>query len=157
MSFLGDIAKGVGIIGGIIAAPATGGASLALTGGLLGEMGAEKQANAATTATQQEIESANRAIALQQKIYQQQQQNLAPYMQLGASSLGNLQALAGRPIVSQNPSGFGYTARGSMPPAMSFGGGNSGMVMLRAPNGETKTVPANQAQQYVARGASVVG
>lgn len=68
--------------GGIIA----GGASIA--SGLIG-------ANAATTAANDQLQAANNATNAQLSIYNQTQQNLAPYNQIGQSALTQLASLFG--------------------------------------------------------------
>lgn len=66
----------------LIGAGIAGGTSLAA---------AKMQSNAAQNAAQTQTNAANTALGLQGQMYQQQQQNLAPYMQTGYAAGQNLQ------------------------------------------------------------------
>jgi len=126
--------------------------------------GANKAAKASEKAAAQQAQSAREALALQGQMYQQTRSDLAPYRQEGAQGLTALTALLGLP-----PTGASGAAPGVLSPAptapTSLGpplpgqygppGSLSGsMVMLRAPNGQTKAVPASQVDYYLARGAT---
>lgn len=76
-----------------IAAPLIiGGASLA--SGIIG-------ANAASKASDAQAQAAANALAFQQQVYQQNQQNLQPYMQAGTNALGQLSQIYGPNGVTQ--------------------------------------------------------
>jgi hypothetical protein len=72
----------------------TPGVGAAVSGGL-GLVGSILGSNASKDAANTQANAANRASDLQMQQFQQMQQNLAPYMQLGASTIPQLQQLLG--------------------------------------------------------------
>jgi hypothetical protein len=58
-----------------------------------GGLSGQTAANASLSAAQMQTQAANHAADLQNQQFSQLQANLSPYMQLGSSSIGNLQAL----------------------------------------------------------------
>jgi len=114
--------------------------SMAIGGGI----SAYLQYRAAKKASEQQGQSAQDALAVQQQQYQQSRQDLGPYRQQGGQGLTALSGLLGMPTP------------GPEPPPVPLGGvpQPGAMVMLRAPNGQQKAVPANQVDYYVSRGAT---
>lgn len=55
------------------------------------------QSNAAKDAAEKQQDATNQAFGLQQQVYRNTQQSLAPYSDLGTGALGNLRQLAGVP------------------------------------------------------------
>jgi len=125
--------------------------------------GANKAAKASEKAAAQQAQSAREALALQGQMYQQTRSDLAPYRQEGAQGLTALTALLGLPPA---PAGAPVTGLPGLPtpqartpnPGAVYTGHSAvprdAMVMLRAPNGQTKAVPASQVDYYLARGAT---
>lgn len=113
-------------------------------------------AHASNKAANEEQQAGDRALQVQQREYQQAQQQLAPFRAMGTSTLGSLYNLAEQAPVTASPTGFGYSAPTLPPMTGSFGSlaASMDMVMLRAPNGQTQAVPANQVGHYLARGAT---
>lgn len=139
------------LLGGIIAA-----------GGAIGS--AAIQAHAASKATDAEVKANNNALNVAQQQYGQTQQMLQPFIS------GQNTAALQRPVTGAGgyTPGVGLTAptvaRSAAPntfqpaaPQMGAPASQGGMVMLQAPTGETRRVPAGQAQMYIARGAKVIG
>ncbi len=96
--------------------------------------GAALQNRAAGKAVDAQTEASNKALALQQQMYQQQQQSTQPYQQLGQTALGRLGAMPqntaqfnpsnysqGAPIQQPGQSPFGMS--GGQPPTMQPMGG----------------------------------
>src|SRR5262252_3390165 len=104
------------------------------------------QAHAAGKAAQQQQQAADRALALQQQMYQQTRSDLAPYMGAGNQGLTSLTSLLGV--------GGGPQAGMSGPPPPL---GQGATVLLRAPDGTQQAVPAALAGHYLSRGATRVG
>jgi len=146
--------------------------------------GAHRAGKAADKAAQLQSDAADRALAVQQQQHEQTRTDLAPYRGAGESSLSALTAFLGLPPTAapaapaaapappaaptgappsrvlpqlQTPAGggtsygpgHGYVAAPASQPG-------SALVMLRAPNGQTKQVPADQVAYYLARGATQV-
>ena len=147
---------------------------LAIAGGsaILKLFGAKKSADAAKEAARIQAQSAQTALNLQQQLYGQSRADLDPYRQHGVQGLTALSALMGHPQPAPSPPvgpQIGTVQpgqRGPLPPgatptgyAVNRGtvpglpGGPGSMVLLRAPNGQTKPVPADQVDYYLARGA----
>lgn len=135
----------------LITAPITGAFNMA---------GSKKQAEAAEDALN---------FAKQQKA--QQATAAAPYLSLGQMAVGRLPNLAAsgptmgppRPFSTQ-PNATAGAPLGQMgqptaptQPPMGVAGQPPAMVMVQAPTGETRQVPYAQAQQFVQRGAKIVG
>lgn len=148
---------------------------LAIAGGsaLLKLFGAKKSADAAKEAARIQAASAQQALNLQQQLYGQSRADLDPYRQHGVQGLTALSALMGHPQPAPSPwvgPQVGQASpqqRGPLPPgatptgyAVNRGtvpglpGGPGSMVLLRAPNGQVKPVPAEQVDYYLARGAT---
>lgn len=149
---------------------------IALTAGsaIMKLFGAKKSADAAKKAAEIQAQSTREALNLQQQLFQQSRADLAPYRDSGVSALAAGQQLMGlSPTAAPSmvplsqigtvqpgqrgplppgatPSGYAVN-RGTVP---GLPGGPGSMVLLRAPNGQTKPVPADQVQYYLARGAT---
>lgn len=81
-----------------------------------------------------------------------QMRNLPNYGGRGVPTpLGGYEGGAVTTPLGQRPNTLGAINSGAQPP------GAGGMVMLRAPNGQTKAVPAALAPHYLAKGAVRVG
>lgn len=143
------------VIGGIIVAAGTVGA-------------AEIAANSASSAAKQEQQAGQQALGLATTQFNAGTQALAPYQYGGPALAGLNHPVTNQPYhpVTTSPlAGYGLpTAPTSYAPiapnarslALGQSQGGTGMVLLRAPTGEIKQVPTNQAQQFIARGATVV-
>jgi len=148
--------------------------------------GAHKQAKAAEKASEQQQGAANHALQYLapgafggggggsgfgggpygQALQIAQEQNalgragLQPFAAAGTQGMTALSSLLGLPAQA----GVGAPAMpapvnraGMAPPQMAGGmGGAQGMVMLKAPTGQTQAVPATQVDFYLARGAQRV-
>lgn len=114
-----------------------------------GLVGAKMQSSAAKNAAKTQAGSADKALALQERIYNQNRQDQMPWLNAGGSAVSQLARLTGvgGGGLSQNQ-GQGY------PYAMNMSGGpqrsplaslaNAGqMVTLKAPNGMTKQFSAD--------------
>jgi hypothetical protein len=162
--FLAPTAAGGGL-GGFLKSPlgimSLVGAGGDITGSLINARAAEK-------ASKQQQEAINRALAMQGPLYdralaiaeQQHTQgraDLQPYATAGTQGVTALTALLGLPAAAA-PAAPRMTSPGgpALQPLSSVAGSGGGMVQLRAPNGQTKQVPADQAQYFVARGATRV-
>lgn len=117
---------------------------LAIAGGsaILKLFGAKKSADAAKEAAKIQSASAQQALNLQQQLYGQSRADLDPYRQHGVQGLTALSALMGHPQPAPSP------------PVPGVPGQPGALVLLRAPNGQTKQVPADQVNYYLARGAT---
>src|SRR3569833_513732 len=80
------------IVGGIGAAGSLGGAAL---GSSAAKDAASTQANAANQAAQYQYQASQNALDFQKQQYNQTQQNIAPWLQMGAGGLGQLGYLLG--------------------------------------------------------------
>lgn len=123
--------------------------------------------NAAHDAAATQSASADKAITVQQQVYQDQQKAQAPYQQLGQQALGRLSTMGpsqaqfspsnyrqGAPIQQQQPQQMGTLASmGQMQPmgqGMAAGQATGGdMVNVQAPDGSVKPFPRMQAQQII--------
>lgn len=157
----GKIWQAIGGLGGLINTGAT----------IVGE---ELNRNAINKATQAEVDAANKALALQGRIYDTGQQNLAPYMQAGAGAAGRLNYLLGGTGSfgeMSNPTHAGGAApsltAGAQPLPPNSGGWTSmrpgspitpaiETVKMQAPDGSTQFIPQDQVPHYTGRGARVV-
>lgn len=164
----------------------------ALPAAIGGVIGAEINANAQDKALQAQTDASNKALALTQQIYQNRQNQIAPYVGTGQNSLSRLSDLMGLPpppiaaapvpsVTGMTPQSTGLpsatgplvggppTSAGTMtgsiyPNALGNLGGaalqpqstTSGLVTMRAPNGQTSQVPQAQVAHYQALGAVVV-
>lgn len=113
-------------------------------------VGSKMQAGAAKGAAKTQAAAAEQARLLQQQMYQQTRADLSPYMQQGSQGLSALSSLLGvggiAPTSGLKP----------VPPPTAPAPGAGGMVMLRAPTGQTQAVPAEQAEFFLSRGATRV-
>ena len=111
-------------IGAVI--PAIIGAGGAVAGGLI-------QNDAANDAQQAQTQAADKALALQGRIYDQQRADLAPYRSAGASALGSLTGLMG----------LAPSSGGNTPSVLGNLGVASGTRQaVRSPGGSPVSVPA---------------
>jgi hypothetical protein len=147
--------------------------------------GAHKASKAAKEAAATQSASADQALALQKQMYDQTRQDLAPYRETGNTALSSLSSFLGLPANTPSPTvpaatpPAGLAPQAGAPPShqlpqlqtpvggQPYGPGHgyvaappsqpgSVLVMLRAPNGQTKQVPADQVDYYVSRGATKV-
>ncbi len=160
-------------------------ADKALTAGQIGAnlAGSIIQSNQASKAAQAEQAAAEKALALQSNIYQQQRSDLAPYRNAGSSSLSALtyglgldpsksadtttpyfqQQAQAQNTASQQAS----QAQNRTPPAAPSQAvprtslsaisapATNGMVAMRSPDGRAAQVPQNQVQAALAAGGSL--
>jgi hypothetical protein len=134
--------------------------------------GAHKASGAAKDAAKQQQQSAQQALALQREMYGQTRADLGPYREQGGQGLTALSALLGLPgpapassapvgPTAPVPSSWhsmppGATVTGHAVPRGTLPGTAPNFVTLRAPTGQLRAVPADQAAFYLARGASQV-
>jgi len=126
-------------------------------------------------ATDQEVAAANRALDLQQNIFNTSQRNLAPYMQTGSGASGRLNYLMGgtgnfndlthpttaggaAPSITAGaqplpPNSGGWT---SMMPGSPIVPAQSTMVNMQAPDGSVKAVPSGEVPHWTKLGARMV-
>lgn len=143
--------------------------------------GAAIASNAAKSAAATQSASADKAIALQNSALQQEQafnaQQLAlaqgrsqPYINAGQGALSRLGQGTSQPVTNPGaysmPSGgggalsglgaapAGYYGQTTAAPAVPQGGA---MITVQAPTGQTKQVPASEAQHWTFLGAKVIG
>lgn len=143
----------------------------ALGGALIGKtildlIGGHKGSDAAKKAAAQQVEQANRGLATNQQVYNDQRALMNPYVQGGQDAYARLfsqqfgtpyQPPAQAPTAPQIPQGPPAGARPN-PFQQAMGGQPAGgMVTIQAPTGETRQVPREQAQMFVSRGGKVVG
>lgn len=126
-------------------------------------VGAKLASNAAQNAARTQSQAADRALAYQQQLQQQQRQDFTPYQQAGASAMGQLGRLANAPQPVFNASApmgqLGLPPQQAPQPPQNFqqaGQNNQGMVKVQAPDGEIRQYPASAAQMLIARGAKLV-
>lgn len=138
-----------------------------LIGGGASVAGAAIGSHAAGKAADTQAASADKALALEREMYQQAQQNYAPYLALGSSTLPKLLSLAGSstpnlglPGNVANPYGSGtpsWASAFASPKSVGYGqtpaAASAGMVRMQAPTGEVQMVPASKRAMYEARGA----
>jgi hypothetical protein len=147
---------------------------------------AKTQSAAATEAARIQAAAAEQARLLQQQMYQQTRTDLSPYMQSGSQGLSALTSLLGVGGIAPTaglapmapPPGLGGPVAGpgrTMPPGAvptgayavpkpgaapasqsAYGQAPGGTVLLRAPTGQVQPVPAEQAEFFLARGATRV-
>lgn len=128
--------------------------------------GAKIQSGAAKNAAKLQSASADKALAVNQGVYRDQQALMNPYVQGGQDAYARLfsqqfgtpyQPPAQAPTAPQIPQGPPAGARPN-PFQQAMGGQPAGgMVTIQAPTGETRQVPREQAQMFVSRGGKVVG
>lgn len=128
-------------------------------------IGAKIGANAAEHGADLQNQYLNRALDLQQKIFDTEQGNLAPYRAYGSSALGELGYRLGLP---------GATSPTRMPPPLQppqtassqapiiaskigLPNGSTGQVTLRAPDGSIAQVLSTDVPHYLSLGATLVG
>jgi len=97
-------------------------------------------------ATDQLTAASDRAQAINEQVYRENQGKYAPYIQGGTGAFGQLTAGLGLPAYQAPPQ--------AAPPPQQGGGG---MVTLQAPNGQTRQVPQAQAGHFVSLGAKILG
>jgi hypothetical protein len=146
LSFIpaGGGAGAAGGVGGAAGGIGAGGGGAAAAGGWGGTSAIGAYSSAGQTAAQlyfnhqaqrQQQEATDRAMALQERVLAQQQQNLSPYMRSGNAALERLNTLLtpqGQPVQ-----------------------GNE-MVLVISPTGEQQQRPAYEAQHWQQRGATVM-
>lgn len=76
-----------------------------LIGAGIGLIGSGVQSDQVSKAANAQEAAAKQALGIQQQVYNQQQQNLAPYMSLGVGAAGNLQKLLGLPATNNGITG----------------------------------------------------
>lgn len=167
--------------GAIAAAGAIGGAVI---GSKASKSAAATQTAAADRAAQLQSDLGNRSLDFQREMWQQGQQNMAPWLSMGSQALGALgqgmglsggggaprfspgggsampRTLGGPVSVSSQgqPGGVSGTSGGMTLGSMGQGGYSAPeMVMMRAPNGQTRPVPKAMVNHYATQGAVVVG
>jgi hypothetical protein len=129
-------------------------------------------AHAANSAAKTQAASADKALALNTRIYDDQRAQMQPFVTGGQqafqtllSGWQNRQGMSPGPAMAQTPlrsAGSGQTptaaANGSFGQAMGAPNpaANSGSVVLRAPTGEVREVPAHMADRLLAAGATRV-
>ncbi len=86
-------------------------ASAALSGGLQ-LAGAAKASSSANKAADQQVASADKGLALQKQIYNEQKAGMQPYAQFGQQALGSLGSLMGFPALPPPTPPTGYGANG---------------------------------------------
>lgn len=136
--------------------------------------GAKIQSGAAKNAAKLQSASADKALAVNQGVYRDQQALMNPYVQGGQDAYARLfsqqfgtpyqpqqapQAPTGpqaRPL-GGGPMGPVAGARPTPFQQAMDGQPAGGMVTIQAPTGETRQVPREQAQMFVSRGGKVVG
>lgn len=179
MSIWGDIAGGLTAVGGFVAAPFTGGASIPAG---LSAAGAIIGASSVNDAASKQADATKQALDLQKSMYDTTRADLSPYSQTGVAALGNLRQLVGLPAMqAQPPAGGGQMQVGTpqhpasplttpqgqvlmQQPNGTFAPSqspaqmqtNSGYVTMKAPNGETGQVDAQHVPFYLQKGAQVI-
>lgn len=154
----------------VIAAGVAGAASLG---------GAAMASNAAKKASSQQMAAGQQALAYEREMLGKQEAAAKPYMQLGQQSVGmlgggkafappNLNPYGPQPGVANQAGGYSSvpipkTSASTSPGAYTMGQlgqtaqtGTDEMVTVRAPNGQTRQMPRSMAQQFVAKGATIV-
>lgn len=115
---------------------------------------AQTQSASADRAMQFEREGQDKALAAINQNYGRAAGLYDPYMAIGRNVMPSLTALAG--------SNYGkggspiYVPQQAPPPSLAATPAAGGTVMMMAPNGQRKQVPANQVDHYRQRGAQVV-
>jgi hypothetical protein len=115
--------------------------------------GAKMASNASKNALKAQTGATNRALAQQERIYNQTRQDQAPFRDISAGAARTLGNLTGIPMGNSQPMGGGLSSLGAMPQAQPQA---MGAVMMRAPNGMTQRVPREQVAHYQQRGAEVI-
>lgn len=108
-----------------------------------------KASSAAKKAAEQQIAAGERAIGMLGGINAQQRTDLSPYMNVGGNAANRLNTLMGFQAAQPTASPMARLAPQQAP-------AQPQMVTLRAPNGMTKQVPADQVAHYQQLGAQVV-
>ena len=138
--------------------------------GALSFLGARSQAGAAKDAAKIQAESAEKALALQREMWQQQQANQAPWVSAGQGAVSTLARLMGTPTPAVNvpratPTAAPDQTRNNVLARLAGADrafvsrlANSaltkgGLVALRAPDGTVQAVPQAQADHYMRLGA----
>jgi len=151
MGLWSDIA-GIGAgIGGFLAAPLTGGASIPIG---LSAAGSIISSGAVRDAAQKQADATTQALNLQKSMYDTTRADLSPYSQTGVAALGNLRALTGLPTniapTPSNPPPGGIPASavpGGAPGQMQVGTVQNPGAPLTTPQGAP--VPLQSAQSPV--------
>jgi len=138
----------------------TGGAALAAaligagSSAVAGKIGANASRDAAATSAQSSQDALN--FLKQQKA--SQEAAAQPYLDLGSFAVRNLPgAVRPTPMMPASPySPRPMTQFGQGPTLMTPAQSGPSMVTIKAPDGSTRQVPANQAAFYVNRGGVVV-
>lgn len=156
-----------------VAIPLIAGAGASVAGSAI-------QAHSAKNAAKTQAQSADKALAFNQRVYDDQMRMVNPYVQFGTQSLGNLGRMAATPF-SEQTNGYVQAAQGGGIPSFQQGMSNPAqglslgsmgapqggpmapqgggqMVRLRAPNGEMAQFPMGHPniQRALAAGAQRV-
>lgn len=146
------------MVGGVAAAPYTGGASLSLVGAGANVVANDEKAEGAKKAASQQEAAANKAIGTQQQAATATQQAYQPYTQTGSAAMGALGSFMGLPASYGQTGGAGPpgsdVALGALPAATQTGLGvrapgedaPTGMAVPRTP-GAAGATPQTQAAQ----------
>lgn len=138
---------------------------------------AKKQADTAKQASQVQVDASSKAMDYQKQATQEARAyaeglRMSPLQPLQGSAAGLLQQRLGVPSggygglmqqpsqgaqMMQPPQGGGYRTLLNQPTSTPGMGQQGGTVLLQAPTGEQKSVPAEQAAAYIARGAKRIG
>lgn len=124
-------------------------------------IGAKVASNAAKNAAKTQTASADKAIALQNQLYQDQQQRMSPFVNAGGQALGQLGQMSSQraPMFDPSQRGGGFTLQMSQPMGGQGMLGKVGMptVKMRAPDGSVRDVPQDQVPMFQQKGAQVIG
>jgi hypothetical protein len=127
-----------------------------------------------------QTDAANKALAVQQQVYGNQQQAAAPYQQAGQQTLGRLGQMAAQPAQSFNPSNYSQGVPkpnlpqmpsqqmpsmgtlgqppGAPQPGMPTPGGQGDTVTIQTPDGRVlQGFPRARVPEAMQRGAKVMG
>lgn len=122
------------------------------------------QSNAEKAAAEESARAADKALEFEKGVYSDTLKRLDPYIQAGGAASDRMTQLLGLPARAQTtatapptygPSVSPYAA--SAPSSQGWAVPPANTVTLQAPDGSTKAVPADQAQHFLNRGATLVG
>ena len=130
---------------------------------------AKIQSNAAKGAAETQTTASNKALDIQNRIYQEQTARQQPYVDAGTQALNALRGRSGAQVATFSPGGQQGGWRPQAPPSMwaqpgnqpgnnpfaAIAGAGSGspspMVTVTGPDGTTAQMSADKAQQYRGR------